>query len=168
MLYLKSIKQISFFITLSILTGVATPITARDSFHSAATDITIIIDFGNGSIRQYTEVYGSDVLNVTESILEVEMYWIGDLAYMTAIDGVANNPNDGLFWQYWVNGELGPVAVNKYQLNDGDILEWKRQASAFGEPNPQYEDPSLVVGIIGVSLFGFIFLIIIIIRGLKR
>jgi K+-transporting ATPase A subunit len=32
---------------------------------------------------------------------------------------------DQRWWQYYVNGELGPVAADRQKVNDGDIIEWK-------------------------------------------
>ncbi|MEM4735272.1 MAG: DUF4430 domain-containing protein [Candidatus Thorarchaeota archaeon] len=97
----------------------------------AGENITLSIDFGNGTLIEYTGLSGPDVLNVTMSVANVSVRWYGDLVFVESINGIANDPAAGKWWQYWVNGQYGPIASNKYVLSDSDSVSWKRTGNAF-------------------------------------
>ena len=88
----------------------------------AAEDITLTIDFGNGTAREFNDLNGTTVLEVTSSVLEVEVQWFGPLAYIKSIEGLTGEGEYG--WEYWVNGEFASIAVNLYSLENGDIVSW--------------------------------------------
>lgn len=45
--------------------------------------------------------------------------------YVTAIDGVAQNANNnGYWWVYFINGNMGTVGCGSQTLNDGDSVAW--------------------------------------------
>ena len=121
----------------------------------AAEGITLRVDFGNGTIREFSNLNGSNVLEVTSSVFEVEIRWFGPLAYIKGIEGLVGGGEYG--WQYWVNGDFASVAVNRYTLHDNDHVEWEYSTPA----QQQVEDPSLVPGVIIVSTAGFGFIAIV-------
>lgn len=41
-----------------------------------------------------------------------------------SIDGIESG-TDNKWWQYYINGELGPVAADKQELKGGDKVEWR-------------------------------------------
>ncbi len=122
----------------------------------AATGITLSVDFDNGTILNYSSLTGSTVLNLTNSVVDVEVQWTGGLAFVTAINGIKQDQHH--WWQYWVNGEYGTVAANLYELNDGDSIEWKRTSSAYSTARVNALDYSLITGsiIISASAVGFL------------
>ncbi len=134
----------------------------------SATGIHLEIDFGNGTTVHYGDLEGVDVLNITESVLEVRVTWYGDLAYVTAIGNVTSSSTEGLWWQYWVNGELAYHAANKYVLQDSDEVVWKRQVSAVGGNTVPQTDDSLAVGVTSVSVIGVGFLGVLYLRKQRR
>ncbi|MEM2143097.1 MAG: DUF4430 domain-containing protein, partial [Candidatus Thorarchaeota archaeon] len=69
--------------------------------------------------------------HVTMSVANVSVRWYGDLVFVESINGIANDPAAGKWWQYWVNGQYGPIASNKYVLSDSDSVSWKRTGNAF-------------------------------------
>ncbi len=95
-------------------------------FAPQTTELHVTIDFGNGTTLEFASVNGTTVLNATSSVVSVETDWYGDSVFVTSIGGVSNNPDAGLWWQYWVNDELGPVAANKYIPQLGDEIAWRR------------------------------------------
>ena len=127
----------------------------------AAVGITLTVDFGNGTIREYSDLNGSSVLEVTSSVLEVEIRWFGPFAYIKGIDGFLGEGEYG--WQYWVNGEFASVAVSHYLLSDNDDVAW-----VYSTPTQRQQDPSLVPGIIIVSTAGFGFIAIVYIGTSRR
>lgn len=128
----------------------------------AAEGITLTINFGNGTIRDYNNLNGSTVLNVTSSVLEVEVQWYGTFAYIRGIEGLVGEGEYG--WQYWVNGEFASNAVNLYSLEDGDTVLW-----AYSTPEPQaQEDPTFIPGVAIISASGFGFIAFVYIQTSRR
>ena len=127
----------------------------------SAEGITLSIDFGNGTIKEYNDLAGNTVLEVTASVLEVEVQWFGPFAYIRGIEGLVGEGEYG--WEYWVNGEFASVAVSHYMLGDDDEVEW-----VYSTPSQQQQDPSLVPGIIIVSSTGFGFIAIVYVGTLRR
>ena len=128
----------------------------------AAQGITLNIDFGNGTTREYDNLNGSTVLDITSSVLDVQVQWYGSFAYIRGIEGLVGVGDTG--WQYWVNGEFASIAVNLYVLQDGDSILWK-----YTNPQPQTQyDPTFIPGLIVVSLSGMGFLGIVYVQTSRR
>lgn len=145
---------------LLVMTTLVQPCIALDSqsnpFIMSASDLTIIIDFGNDTVLTFYNVEGNNVLEATNATVEVQNDWYADSAFVTSIEGITSDAESGLWWQYWVNDELAPVAANKFLVQDGDVISWKRLPPEM-TAEPQ-NDPSLVWGIIILSLAGVVFL----------
>ncbi|TXT57631.1 MAG: conserved exported protein of unknown function [Candidatus Thorarchaeota archaeon] len=144
------------------------PLSAADNesvleYIPAAEGVSLRIDFDNGTVRTFNDLSADTVLNLTESVISVEYEWQGDLVFVTAIGGVEESPQEGLWWQYWVNEELGPVAANKYILDNQDVVEWK--LSPYNAPTTTTEDPSLYLSLLLLGTIGIGFLIFISKRG---
>jgi hypothetical protein len=45
--------------------------------------------------------------------------------FVNSIDGVSNS--DSKYWIYYVNGQIGEVAADKYVTKEGDEIEWRYQ-----------------------------------------
>ncbi|MHA1960146.1 MAG: DUF4430 domain-containing protein [Candidatus Thorarchaeota archaeon] len=135
----------------------------------AATGISLTIDFGNESSVSFDNLNATDALDLIQSVTVVNAVWYGDLAYVVEIAGVSSSSTEGLWWQYWVNDELATVAANKLQLNDGDVVLWKRQGSAVGgnaAPDSALQtDTSLVIGSINLTVIGLLFLGFLYVKG---
>ncbi|NWF96808.1 MAG: DUF4430 domain-containing protein [Candidatus Thorarchaeota archaeon] len=116
-----------------------------DATTPAAVGVTLGLDFGNGTVISFSDLEGTDVLNLTQSAVEVTVSWTGDLAFVTSIAGVTNMPVEGRWWQYWVNGVFGTVAANKHRISDGDHVVWKLTASAFSTENTEAPEPLLLL-----------------------
>ncbi len=127
-----------------------------------AEGITLTIDFGNGTTLEFHNLDGSTVLDVTSSVLNVEVQWYGTLAYIRGIEGLAGSGVEG--WQYWVNGEFASIAVNLYSLEDGDSLLWRYTSH---EPQSEY-DPTFIPGVIFVSLMGIGFITLVYVQTSRR
>ncbi len=141
---------------------------AQPTPSSLATGIELEIDFGNDTIILFSDVEGTDVLSITEGQLDLVVEWFGNLAYVTAIEGVSNDPQAGLFWQYWVNDELAPVAANLMTVNDNDHILWRRTSSNFIEPPGTDPDSGVLVGIIVIGILGPVFLSILQLITMRR
>ena len=132
----------------------------------SALGITLRIDFGNGTTVTFNGLNGTTVLNVTDSVVDVETNWAGELAYVVSIDGVSQDQNH--WWQYWVNGNYATVAANWYSLQDGDSVLWNR--TVFGSQNTTSTDidSTLIAGGILLGAGGLGFMLLLYIRTSRR
>ena len=138
--------------TLVATTFIASVVAVKtSSVPAAASGITLIVDFGNGTVVSSSGLNGSTVLEITELAHSVDVDWYGSLALVTAIDGTSSI--DGGYWQYWVNGEYASIACNLYELSDDDAVRWVRTNSAYTGPEASLSNNRLF-GIIFVAGFG--------------
>jgi|Deesub1362B_J571_1020462.scaffolds.fasta_scaffold12062_2 hypothetical protein len=136
LLLLMVIVYVSALTILMYLAPEYSPIENPQHEIKPAYNITIIIDYGNGSTQKFTGINldppNTTVLHALLLVASVEYHYEGPYVFIDAINGVRNNENNNnMWWQYWVNGELPMVAANKYYLNSDDIVEWKYWPSQF-------------------------------------
>ena len=148
--------MVVFLVVMTLVQPCMTLDSQSNSFLTSATDLTLIIDFGNDTVLTFYTVKGNNVLEATNATVEVQNDWYGDSVFVISIMGIASDAERGLWWQYWVNDELAPVAANKFLVQDGDVISWKRLPPEM-TAEPQ-NDPSLLWGIIILSLLGVTFL----------
>lgn len=130
----------------------------------SATGIDLTIDFGNGTVVNYTGLSATNVYNLTTSLFDIDARWAGDRVYIDAIDGVFRDETHG--WQYWVNGNYATVAANLYILNDGDFVLWNRTISGFQSQSEP--DASALIGGILIGVGGIVFLALLYWRSIRR
>jgi hypothetical protein len=157
----------SMLLIAALISQPAAIFTGESSHEIAATGLSLHLDFGNGTVLDFQDVEGTNVLNMTESVTEVEVIWYGDLVFVTSIAGTSNNESAGLWWQYWVNDELGPVAANKYQVQDDDTVSWKRIPPEM-ESTDQPTDYTIIGGAVVLAVIGFGFLFFLFTRKVKE
>lgn len=110
---------------------VSAPVRALPS--SQADTVSLMIDYGNGSISTFNNVKigpGQSVLDVLENTMALQKLLFESKEYpgmgtlVTRIHGRANGENEN-YWQYWVNNEKSSVAADAYKLQGGEWIEWK-------------------------------------------
>ncbi len=106
------------------------------------TTATVIINFGNGTENSRTfedittennTVFGFLIKAADEGSFSIDTkYYSGMGIFINEIAGVQHGTDipgiddeDQRWWQYYVNGELGPVAADRLKVNDGDTIEWR-------------------------------------------
>ncbi len=136
------------------------------SIVTAATGLTLIVDFGNGTALDTTGLSGMTVLEVTQSVYSVSVDWSGSLAFVTAIGGVQNTAARA--WQYWVNGAYASVACNIYELSDSDIIVWNRTSSGYTGTSSGQQIHELIIGAALVGGFGVSVLVVLYIVARRR
>jgi len=86
-------------------------------------DITLIIDYGNGTIKtrenfQLTN-YNTTVFDALIKWCEVEYHDYGEMGILIeSIDGVSGN------WLYSVNDDFPGISSNMYNIKNGDTIKW--------------------------------------------
>ncbi len=98
------------------------------------TIVNLRIDFDNGNIKNYDSIkLGKEktvfdlLKKVTEeNNLEFSYKEYPDMgALIESIDNIKNDFKINKWWQYWVNGQYATQASDKYELKNGDLVEWK-------------------------------------------
>lgn len=155
----------SMFVVLLLVTPMNTQAKQFDAQSiPAATGIELTIDFGNGTVLNYTGLSATNVYNLTTMIFDVDVRWAGNRVYIDAIDGVFRDEIHG--WQYWVNGNYATVAANLYTLNDGDFVIWNRTISGFqGQTEP---DSTALIGGLLIAAGGLAFLALLYWKSIRR
>ncbi len=90
------------------------------------TDITLIVDYGDGTEKRMENVTleggKTTVFDLLDTYCDVKYDDYGDMGYLvTEIDGRKNGQNN---WLYGVNGESIGFSSSKYNLKDGDEVNW--------------------------------------------
>jgi len=108
------------------------------------TRVDVLLDYDNGTVRWHENVDLIGVASVFKAIKTVATLnyslW-GDDIFVDAINGVWNNYTANYFWLYWnwnftsMSWNSGPVACNKYFLNDGDVVAWYYETSPWEPPS---------------------------------
>lgn len=113
-----------------------------------ATNIELTIDYGNSTQQVFPNLSGTtafDVLNQTATITFTQFPYG---RFIDSINEVENNANNnGYYWQYWVNDELGPVSADNYGLSNNDHVLWKYCAPENTSPTLTTPSPELLLGI---------------------
>ena len=110
------------------------PITENLQGMNQETAVTLRIDFDNGNIKNYNVVklgQGKTVFDLLKKIteennLEFSFKEYPDMGVL--VESIGNVKNDfgiNKWWQYWVNGQYATVGADKYELKNGDFIEWK-------------------------------------------
>lgn len=102
---------------------------AADSANQAREHVSLSIDFGGGRRKDFDALAWHDGMTVADlfdkaSGMEVIQKGSGQGAFLTAVDGVANEGADGNNWTYEVNGQSGNRSCAVYELRPGDRVLW--------------------------------------------
>jgi len=104
--------------------------------------VSLMVDFQDGKVITCTgqqlieekktvlnllETCSKNTENPFELVYDVHPEWG---AFVKQI-GNKESGKDNKYWQYWVNNEYSQVGASQFQLQDGDIVEWKFLASQF-------------------------------------
>ncbi len=86
-------------------------------------EITLIIDYGNGTIRTWEDFelndYNTTAFDALKEWCEVVYTDYGDMGILVeSIDHVKGN------WRFSINDEFPGVSANKYNLQNGDLVKW--------------------------------------------
>jgi hypothetical protein len=101
---------------------------------AALSSVNLMIDYGTGTIRTWNTVSWHEAMS-TVGLLEtvagaknivLQTKDNGDKNIsVRSIDGVGDESNGAMRWQYWVNNTYEPKIASKYFLKPGDIVVWK-------------------------------------------
>jgi hypothetical protein len=101
-------------------------------------NVTVVMEYGRDYGKGVNETHshldfpqGATVFDALLNVSTVEYQYSGQLVLVTGINNVHNDAGMNLFWLYYVDGVLGPVASNIYNLGNNSLVEWRYQSSPF-------------------------------------
>ncbi len=90
--------------------------------------ISIKVDFGDDTVTWFNDTrvpLGTNFLNATGMVSELELQSSEWGVFVTSIDGVGGDSDSFWLWDYYDEGwQMGPVGADKWIVHDGDILSW--------------------------------------------
>jgi len=95
--------------------------------------VNILIDYGNGTRKWYNNTLvprEASLFLATKIIASVESITYPEMGeFVTSINGVGGDPGRYWIWYIWNQNEgkwdWGPVACDKYILQDSDTVMWR-------------------------------------------
>ena len=101
---------------------------------AAMTSVNLMVDYGNGTVKTWNTVSWHEAMSVLDLMstvagvkaISITTKNIGNnLTTIQSVDGVINESNTQMRWQYWVNNNYEPRIASKYYLKPGDLVVWK-------------------------------------------
>jgi hypothetical protein len=90
--------------------------------------ISIRMDYGDETIMWFNDTrvpLGTNFLNATGIISELELQSSEWGVFVVSIDGVGGDTNSFWLWDYYYDSwQMGPVGADQWIVHDGDILSW--------------------------------------------
>lgn len=90
--------------------------------------ISITVDYGNETVTWFNDTrlpLGTNFLNATGMISELELQSSEWGIFVVSIDGVGGDANSFWLWDYYDEGwQMGPVGADQWTVHDGDVLSW--------------------------------------------
>lgn len=99
----------------------------------------LIIDSGKDALKTFQTLLSGQEKMTAFGLLQAGAEQLGlplkstnyDFGVFVEAIGEVENGQDGKYWMYYVNGSLPQVASDKMELNPGDKVEFKFEASTF-------------------------------------
>lgn len=90
--------------------------------------ISIRLDYGDDAVTWFNDTrvpLGTDFLNATGMISDLEVQSSDWGVFVSSIDGVGGDSDRFWLWDYYEEGwQMGPVGADQWIVHDGDILSW--------------------------------------------
>ncbi len=99
-------------------------------------EVSLMIDFGNGEIEVYNNLAIKQEKTLKELLEEIDGLNLQTEDYgemgilLTSLKNYQNGQNNN-YWQYWVNNIQPMISIDKFNLQEGDIVELKFTKSKF-------------------------------------
>ena len=62
------------------------------------------------------------------TVMKEQMQIVEKDGFVSAINGIEQEPANQKYWLFDVNGEMSPVGANQVDLKQGDVIDWKLEA----------------------------------------
>lgn len=95
--------------------------------------VVVILRFGDGSERHYTQIRWTDGLTALDALqraadhprgFPLQVRGKGKTAFVVSIDGLSNEGDSGKNWIFRVNGTVGEQSAGVVSVSAGGRVEW--------------------------------------------
>lgn len=88
-----------------------------------AVDINILVEGEKQEdlSHNYDVSYGMTLLE----LMKEQYRLVEEDGFIKCIEGNEQDEDKGLYWVFDVNGEMGEVGAADYELQEGDVVDWK-------------------------------------------
>lgn len=62
------------------------------------------------------------------TVMKEQMQIVEKDGFVSAINGIEQEPANQKYWLFDVNGEMSPVGANQVDLKQGNVIDWKLEA----------------------------------------
>lgn len=132
----KWISRLSLFLlSLGLLVGcssevVETPVDKPkeetvEEVEPKEVEVSINIIVEGDQIDEYSHSYDVAYGMKLMDIMKEHYRLVEEHGFIQCIEGNGQDEDEGLFWAYDVNGEMGEVGAAEYELQEGDVIDWK-------------------------------------------
>ena len=118
----------------ALATGWTVPRTTARAAEEPAKTVSLAVDYGDGSQKQFTALAWREGLTVLDAVraaekhprgIKCELRGSGDTAFLVKIDDLKNEGGAGRGWMFRVNGKLADRSLGVFPLQAGDAVLWK-------------------------------------------
>lgn len=88
--------------------------------------ITITIDDGNENVSE--EVVQVEEGDILLDVMKDTFYVEEDSGFITSIERVSDDADEGKYWMFFVDGEPSQVGAGEYELNGGEEITFDLQS----------------------------------------
>jgi hypothetical protein len=82
----------------------------------------------DGKLVSYEGIAGETALDTLKRLTTVETKTYDFGEQVIAINGLAQNGSTGMYWSFYVNGQMASVGAGSYNSVTGDKIEWKLES----------------------------------------
>ena len=90
---------------------------------------SLSFDFGSGAEKISQSLNFQKGENLLDAMIQTNLKietktYVGLGSIIESINDFKSGTN-GKYWQYWVNGKYSQVGASAYQIQPGDVIEWR-------------------------------------------
>ncbi|MFD1413891.1 DUF4430 domain-containing protein [Oceanobacillus jeddahense] len=89
--------------------------------------LTITIDEGNQYVSE--EIVQIEEGDILLDVMKDAFYVEEDSGFITSIERVSDDEDEGKYWMYFVDGESAAVGAGEYELNGGEEITFDLQST---------------------------------------
>ena len=108
-------------------------INSNEDMPESGIPITVIVDMGDGNVYTFTDLELAEAtpMGALDSVYTENASLEADVIYYPLYDsylvetiGDRTNGDDGMYWAFYVNGEMPMESADTYVLSEGDTVKW--------------------------------------------
>lgn len=110
-------------------TGITEPETEEVSVAEKETletvEMTLAVFIGDVEQQEFTHTFELEEGTTLLELMKEHYRMVEEDGFVLCIEGNGQDEDEGKYWVYDVNGEMGQVGAAEYVIKDGDSIDWK-------------------------------------------